>query len=54
MLILSMYSGDCPVVVRCATTGQAFKVNKMVNPSNLLINELIGLLDENSVVVKEN
>ena len=53
MLILSMYSGDSPVICKCTNTNQAFKVNKMVNANNLLINELIGVLDESSVVVME-
>lgn len=52
MLILSMYSGDCKVMCRCSSTNQAFKINKLVNPNNLLINELIGLIGEDSVLVK--
>lgn len=51
MLILSVYSGDCPVICRCTNTNQAFKINKTVNPNNLLFNELIGLLGEGSVVL---
>ncbi|MBE7082598.1 MAG: DNA polymerase III subunit alpha, partial [Clostridiales bacterium] len=54
MLILSMYSGDTPVVCKCTGTNKAFKINKTVNPNNLLINELIGVLDDQSVVVKES
>ncbi len=53
MLILSMYSGQCSVVCKCTNTNQAFKVNKQVNPNNLLINELIGVLGEESVKVVE-
>ena len=51
MLILSVYSGSCPVVCKCTSTNQSFKINKMVNPNNILINELIGVLDESSVVL---
>ncbi len=53
MLILKMYSGDCPVVCKCTTKNERYKVKYMVNPNNLLINELIGILDEESVVVVE-
>lgn len=52
MLILSMYSGDCKVMCRCSSTNQAFKINKLVNPNNLLINELIGVIGEDAVVIK--
>ncbi|MBO7527921.1 MAG: DNA polymerase III subunit alpha [Clostridia bacterium] len=51
MLILSVYSGECPVICKCTSTNKAFKVNKKVNPNNLLINELVGLLGEGSVVL---
>lgn len=51
MLILSMYNGDCPVVCKCTSSNQTFKVNKTVQPSNMLINELIGVLDDKSVVL---
>ncbi len=54
MLILSMYSGDTPVICKCTTTQQAFKVHKMVNANNLLINELIGILGEDCVKLVEN
>ncbi|MBE7075200.1 MAG: DNA polymerase III subunit alpha [Clostridiales bacterium] len=53
MLILSMYTGDTPVICKCTNTNQTFKINKLVNPNNLLINELIGVLDDTSVVVVE-
>ena len=52
MLILKMYSGDVPVVCKCTAKNQVFKVNHNVSPNNLLINELIGVLDETSVVLK--
>lgn len=53
MLILSMYSGDTPVICKCTSTNQTFKINKLVNPNNLLMNELIGMIGEDSVVVVE-
>jgi len=54
MLLLTMYSGESPVICKCTLTGQTFKFNKTVNVNNLLINELIGVLDESSVVAREN
>ena len=54
MLILSMYSGDTPVICKCTTTQQAFKVHKMVTANNLLLNELIGILGEDCVKLVEN
>ena len=53
MLILKMYSGETPVVCKCTSKNQTFKINHLVNPNNLLINELIGVLDEQSVVLVE-
>ena len=53
MLILSMYSGDCPVICKCTVKNQTFKVNKLVNPNNVLLNELMGLIGDDSVVVVE-
>lgn len=52
-LILSMYSGDCPVICKCTSKNQTFKINRLVNPNNLLVNELIGVIGEDSVVVVE-
>lgn len=52
MSILKSYPGKSPVIVKCATTGTAFKVNLMITVNNYLINELGGLLDENCVVIK--
>lgn len=54
MLILSMYSGDTPVICKCTNTMQAFKVHKMVTANNLLLNELIGILGEDCVKLVEN
>ncbi len=53
MLILKMYNGDCPVICKCTSKNQTFKINYSVNPNNLLINELIGVLDDKSVVLVE-
>ena len=52
MLILKMYSGEVPVVCKCTSKNQIFKINHSVSPNNLLINELMGVLDESSVVLK--
>ena len=53
MLILSMYSGDSPVICKCTNLNQTFKINHSVNANNLVINELIGVIGEDSVVLVE-
>ena len=54
MLILNLYNGNCPVICKCTNSNKPFKVNKTVNPNNLLLNELVGLLGEDSVVLVNN
>lgn len=53
-LILTMYSGDTPVVCKCTSKNQAFKMPKCVNANNLVINELIGVLGEDCVLLRDN
>lgn len=50
--IASTYAGDCQVIVKCTSTGKAFAFNAKVDPNNYLINELMGLLGEENVVVR--
>jgi len=49
LTILKNYPGNIPVVVRCASTNNAFKLNLLVNPNNYLINELNAIVDENNI-----
>ena len=51
-LILSLYKGECNVVVRSTSDNKAYKLKKTVSDSNHLINELVGLLGENNVILK--
>ena len=51
-LILSLYKGEYPVVARCTSDNKAYKLAKKVNGNNHLINELIGLLGEENVLLK--
>lgn len=50
--IASTYVGDSSVVVKCSTSGRVFGFTAKVDPNNYLLNELIGLLGEENVVVK--
>ncbi len=50
---LESYSGTSEVLIKCSSTGKAFKFNKLVDASSNLINELIGLIKEENVVVRE-
>ena len=51
-LILSIYKGECNVMVRSTSDNKAYKLNKKVSDSNHLINELVGLLGESNVILK--
>ncbi len=51
-LILSLYPGEIPVVVRCESDKKAYKQAKKVNGNNHLINELVGLIGEANVILK--
>ena len=52
-LILSLYRGDYPVMVRCTNDGKAYKMKEKVNGNNHLVNELIGVLGEENVKLVE-
>ncbi len=47
--ILQSYSGDIEVKVRCACTNGAYIMEEKVDGSQALLNELLGLLDENCI-----
>lgn len=49
LTILKSYPGSTPVIVKCESSGKAFKISFMVNPSNHLINELNAVVDENNI-----
>ncbi len=51
-LILNIYQGEYLVVVRNTADNKAYKLPKKVNCNNHLINELIGLLGEENVILK--
>lgn len=51
-LILSLYKGEMPVCVRCTSDNKAYRLQKKVNGNNHLINELIGLIGEDNVILK--
>ncbi len=51
-LILSLYKGEYPVCARCTSDNKAYKLAKKVNGNNHLLNELIGLLGEENVLLK--
>ncbi|MBQ8444368.1 MAG: hypothetical protein IJX25_03350 [Clostridia bacterium] len=50
--IASSYVGDCPIVIKCTSSNKAFAFNAKVDPNNYLINELMGLLGEDNVIVR--
>ena len=50
--VASTYSGESPVVIKCTSSGKAFAFNSKVDINNYLINEYIGLLGEENIVVK--
>ena len=49
LTILKSYPGKTPVIVKCESSGKAFKINFMVSPSNHLLNELNAIIDESNV-----
>ena len=51
-LILSLYQGNCPVMARNTSDNKSYKINKTISANNLLVNELIGLLGEDCVILK--
>ena len=50
--IASTYAGDAQVVIKCTSSNKAFAFNAKVDPNNYLLNELMGLLGEDNIVVK--
>ncbi len=50
--IINSYPGNSEVLVRCCETGKAFKLNKDVSISQHLLGELLGVLDENDILIK--
>ena len=51
--IASTYLGDSQVVIKCTSSGKAFAFSAKVDANNYLINEFIGLLGEENVVVRQ-
>lgn len=51
-LILSLYQGNCPVIARNTADNKPYKINKTISPNNLLVNELIGVLGEDCVILR--
>ena len=51
---LRSYSGDCDVIVKCTTENKAFALNFKVDTNNYLINELIGIIGNENVILKGN
>ena len=47
--ILKSYIGTTPIVVKCAKTNKAFKINITANVNNHLLNELCGIIGEDCV-----
>lgn len=50
--ISATYPGDASVVIKCTSSGQAFGFTTKVEINNYLLNEFIGLLGEENVVVR--
>ncbi len=50
--IVASYPGKCSVVTKCSSTNNVFAFSAKTEINNYLLNELIGLLGENNVVIK--
>ena len=50
--IASNYPGNCPIIIKCLSRGNAFSFNAKVEVNSYLQNELVGLLGEKNVVLK--
>lgn len=50
--IIGNYPGESEVIVRCSSTGNAFKMNKKVAISQHVLSELYGILPESDIVAK--
>ena len=51
-LVLSLYKGEYPVVVRSTADNKAYRLPQKVNGNNHLINELIGVVGDGNVILK--
>ncbi len=50
--ISASYPGDSQLIVKCIQTNKAFAFTNKIDVNNYMVNELIGLLGEQNVVVK--
>jgi hypothetical protein len=50
--ILSSYPGKSEVIVKCISTGNAFKMNRQVSTSKHLLSELLGIMPEENIIIK--
>ena len=50
--ITASYPGQASIIIKCLSSKQVFSFNAKVDINNYLINELIGLLGEENVVIK--
>ena len=46
------HPGQAQIIIKCTSTNKAFSFNTKVDINNYLINELIGLLGEENVIIK--
>ncbi len=49
LTILKNYPGNIPIMIRCSSTLNAFRLNLLVNPNNYLLNELNALIDPSNI-----
>ena len=50
--IIENYPGNNQIIIKCTSTGEAFSMNKRVMINNYLVNEIIGYIGEENVVVR--
>ncbi len=50
--IAAEHIGQAPVIIKCTSTNKAFSFSTKVDINNYLINELVGLLGEENVIIK--
>lgn len=50
--IAASYPGQAQIIIKCSSTKMVFSFNTKVDVNNYLINELVGLLGEENVVIK--
>jgi DNA polymerase-3 subunit alpha len=51
--IILSYPGESQVIIKCTQSNEVFTFNAKVNVNNYLNNELVGLIGESNVVVKD-